>query len=585
MSMVINDLQWKIGGEAGFGIMTTGIVFSGICARGGLKTFAYPEYPSLIRGGHNTYQVYVNEKHASSQIQNVHLLVALNHDTFGLHVDELVDGAAVVYDPEDFPDGEPTAEGKELVLVPVHMSKVVREMKIDLVARNMVGVGASFALLDFPFEHVEDAIQDWFGQKKPELADENIALAKYGYEEIAEKNKDFDYQLQAKKADPQMVISGNIATSMGAIQAGMKFYAAYPMTPSSGILGFLAKHENEFDLVVKQTEDELAAMNMVVGAGFTGVRSMTATSGGGFALMVEAFGMAGISEVPCVVVMGQRPGPSTGLPTWGSQGDLQFMLTASQGEFPRIVLTPGDPTECFYTTVEAFNLAEKYQVPVIILIDKYNQASWQSIEPFDTSTVEINRGKLLSQEELDAIVKKEGEYLRFKHTDDGVSPRAIPGMKDGRHLGTSYEHEEAGYTTEDEEETVKQNDKRFRKMEVYVEKDAKTPELFGPKDADVTLVGWGSTKLPVLQALQLAEAEKLSVNYLHFVHTFPLPVAAVQAVFSKTKKTLCIEGNKLGQLENLLKQDTDIQMDAHFRKYGGRPFYPEEIIQKVKELV
>ncbi|MFH1426465.1 MAG: 2-oxoacid:acceptor oxidoreductase subunit alpha [Candidatus Kerfeldbacteria bacterium] len=583
--MVINRMQWKIGGSAGEGIMTTGMIFSKVCARAGLKTCAYPEYPSLIRGGHNTYQIFVNDKHATSQLRDVHLLVALNKESIALHIDELIDGSAVIYDPDDWGDETPSVEGKDVIMVPVEMTKFAKEHEVDKVARNTVALGASFGMLGLSLENLEGVIQDWFGKKKPELVDENMEQAEAGYEAVAGKYEQFGYRLERKKGKPQTVISGNAAIAIGAIKAGMKFFAAYPMTPSSDILSYLAKKEKDYNLVVKQTEDELAAMNMIIGAGFAGVRSMTATSGGGFALMTEALGMAGIAETPCVVVMGQRPGPSTGLPTWGGQGDLNQVLGASQGEFPRIVLAPGDPKECFYLTHEAFNLAEKYQAPVVILVDKYNQQTWLSMPHFKTSNLKLERGKMMAQKDLDKIIGAGSEYLRYKHTDDGISPRTLPGMANGRHVASSYEHFENGHTTESEEETVKQYDKRFKKMETFVENDAEGPKYYGTEDALVTVVGWGSTKLPAIEMLRLAEEEDVPVNYLHFTYIDPLPKEKVFEAFAHTHKTLCVEGNKLGQLENWLKQQADITMNGNFHKYGGRPFYPEEMLEKVKEML
>jgi 2-oxoglutarate ferredoxin oxidoreductase subunit alpha len=580
-----NSLQWKIGGEAGFGIMTTGLIFSRICARGGLKIFAYPEYPSLIRGGHNTYQIAVDAKQATSQIRDVHMLVCLNKETLELQQDQLIDKSSVIYDPKDFKGEEPIVEGKDIVWVPVPMTEIIAEQKAAKVARNTISIGASFGLLNYPWEHVESVIRDWFGKKKPEVIESNISLAKAGYDAVAEKAEHFPYALEAQPDAPkQMVVSGNGASAMGALKAGMKFFAAYPMTPSSDFLSYYAKKERDYDLVVKHTEDEIAAMNMVIGAAFTGARSMTATSGGGFALMGEALGMAGIAEVPVVVVNGQRPGPSTGLPTWTSQADLRFVLHASQGEFPRIVLTPGDAREAFYMTHEAFNLAEKYQLPVVIILDKYNQQSWQSVELFDTEGLSVDRGKLITQEEVTAIVEKDGEYLRFKQTEDGISERALPGMIGARHVGSSYEHEENGYTTEDEDETVRQNDKRFRKLEKFLRDDAKAPELFGPEDADVTVVGWGSTLLPMQEALKRAQAEGISVNYLHFTYIDPFPVELALPALEKAKKTLCVEGNKLGQFEGWVREKTGFEMTDHYRTYGGRPFYAEDILEKVKSL-
>jgi len=381
-----------------------------------------------------------------------------------------------------------------------------------------------------------------------------------------------------------MVVSGNEAIALGAIQAGLKLFAAYPMTPSSAILSSLAKNEKKYNLVVKHTEDELAAMNLIIGAGFAGARAMTATSGGGFALMTEALGMAGIAEVPVVVIMGMRGGPSTGLPTWTSQGDLRFVLHASHSEFPRLVLAPGDAQECFYLTHQAFNLAEIYQLPVIILVDKYVQESWQSIPLFNTAKLQINRGKLLTQTQL-AKRAAEEIFPRYQHTADGISNRALPGLAGGIHIASSYEHTPEGYTTEDETEVTAQNDKRFKKLDAYLAKDVCGPKLYGAKKADVTLIGWGSTKLPGQQVLRLAEKQNISVNYLHFTYLDPLPINLVQTALQNCQKTLCVEGNKLGQFEGLLKQKIGFTMTGHYREYGARPFYPEKILEQVKKIL
>ncbi|MCW1930021.1 MAG: 2-oxoacid:acceptor oxidoreductase subunit alpha [Candidatus Kerfeldbacteria bacterium] len=577
------SVQWKIGGEAGFGIMTTGLIFSRVMARGGLKTFAYPEYPSLIRGGHNTYQVTVDPVQSTSQLHTVHLLVALNRETITLHEAELADNAAVVYDPDDWGTETPTLTHATATLVAVPLTALTKQLDSARVARNTVSLGASFALLNYPWEIVEGVINDWFGRKKPELAAKNLALTKAGYDAVIGKYNFPHHVAPVAGAPKQMVISGNGSIAMGAMKAGMKFYAAYPMTPSSDILGYLARQEDTMGLVVKHTESEIAAMNMAIGAGFAGVRAMTGTSGGGFALMVEALGLAGIAEVPVVVVMGQRPGPSTGLPTWTSQSDLRFVLHASQGEFPRIVLAPGDAQECFYVTYHAFNLAEIYQLPVLILVDKYVQESWQSVEPYDTSKLTIDRGSLLSAEQV--LARNEKHFKRHEHTDTGISPRTVPGVPGGVHIASSYEHNEEGFTTEDELETTKQNDKRMRKLDTYLMKHAHGPQFFGPENADITIVGWGSTKLTALAAVRIAEERGISMNYLHFTEIYPLPVAQTVEAFNRTKKTLCVEGNKLGQFEQWVFENTGIRMTGNFHKYGGRPFYPEEIIEQALNLI
>ncbi|MFA5994985.1 MAG: 2-oxoacid:acceptor oxidoreductase subunit alpha [Patescibacteria group bacterium] len=584
--MITNKLQWKIGGEAGFGIMTTGVIFSKICTRGGLRTFAYPEYPSLIRGGHNTYQVTIDAQQATSQIHNVHLLVALNKASVTAHAYELMNGAAVIYDPADFAEEAPNLVGKEIVWVPVAMNDILKAKGAERIARNTIAIGASFGLLNYPFEYIEQVLKDWFGVKKPKLVEDNLVLAKAGYDATYQKYANYQFQLEPIKENARhMVLSGNRAIALGALQAGMKFYAAYPMTPSSDILGYMAKVERDMNIVVKHTEDEIAAMNMIIGAGMAGVRAMTGTSGGGFALMTEALGMAGMAEVPIVTVMGQRPGPSTGMPTWTAQGDLRMTLHASQGEYPMIVLAPGDIEECFYYTYKAFNLAEQYQLPVIILVDKYVQESWQSVVPFDTSKLKINRGKVVAQAELDKILANKEKFLRYKLEPDGISARSLPGMAGGRYIATSYEHDEYSTTTELEHEVTAQYDKRFKKLDTFLRNDSEAPKLYGEPNAAVTIVGWGSTKLTVLETLRLAKEQNISVNYLHFVQIQPLPVQAVQQAFANAKKTICIEGNKTGQLEGWLKQQADVKCTKSLHKYGGRPFYPEEILEQVKKLL
>ncbi len=586
--MITNRLQWKIGGEAGFGIMTIGFVFSKICTRGGLRTFAYPEYPSLIRGGNNTYQIVVDADQATSQRHEVHLLACLNKETFVLHKNQLTDDAAIIYDPADFNGGAPESipHKSNQMFVPVPMSAIVQQRGGIRVERNTIALGASFGLLGYPFHFIEEVLADWFGKKKAELARTNIELANIGYEAVVGKYKNYSYALEPVVHNKlQMVVSGNRAIAMGALKAGMKFYAAYPMTPSSEILGYLARQERTMNIVVKHTEDEIAAINMAIGAAFAGVRAMTGTSGGGFALMVEALGMAGIAEVPIVIVMGQRPGPSTGMPTWTAQGDLRFVLHASQGEYPVIVLSPGDVTECFYLAFTAHNLAEKYQLPVILLVDKYVQESWQSVAPFNTESLQVQRGKLLTQTELDEAVKITGKYLRYQHAVDGVSARVLPGMPSGRYIASSYEHDETSFSTEDAAEVTAQMDKRFSKLNTFLANDVQGPEFYGEPDAQVTIVGWGSTKLPALEALRLASQAGITLNYLHFTYIQPLPVAQVQQAFSKIKQSLIVEGNKQGMLAGWIKQHTGIVSSASFNKYNGRPFYPEELVAQAKQLL
>lgn len=368
------------------------------------------------------------------------------------------------------------------------------------------------------------------------------------------------------------VLALNEAIAFGSISAGCKFFSAYPMTPINGLIAFMASAAEKYGFIYKQPEDEISAINMAIGASFAGVRSLTATSGGGFALMTEAFGMAGMTETPLVVVMGQRPGPSSGLPTWTGQGDLNFMLNASQGEFLRFVLAPGDLEEAFEMTVEAFNLADKYQAPVIILIDKFLAESCQTTEMFKFDNVKIDRGKILTPEQFAKLT----DFKRYENTKDGISPRAMPGKGGPFFVANSYEHEEHGFSTESEKQITDMIEKRARK-EVLAEAEMPAPTFFGPENAEYTFVGWGSTKAPMLEALKTLNESGNKANYLHFTHLSPLNGDKVLKILKSLKKTVLIEGNSTGQLGRLIMEKTGIRLQKRFLKYDGRPFFPCEI--------
>jgi len=402
MTVKVNNLNWKIGGEAGYGILSAGEIFAYACAHGGLETFAYLEYPSLIRGGHNTYQVLVREDNVQSHSSQVDLLVALNKETIDRHLTEVVKDGALVYDSNEKDLRDYVCSRADAGCLGVPLEDLTKQAGGEKVMRNMVAVGVSFGLVKYPYDFIVELIDQVFSKKGAKMVQLNQAAAKAGYDyaqtNFAEK---FDYQLKVKlNKDQRMLINGNEAIALGAIKAGLKFYAAYPMTPATSILHYLVAQERDYKLVVKQTEDEIAAMNMVVGASFAGVRSMTATSGGGFALMSEALGLAGMTECGTVVVIAQRPGPATGLPTWTEQGDLRFALHAGQGDFPRVVLAPGDPEECFYMTFQAHNLADKYQLPVIVLTDKYMAEARQTVPFFNTESSQLSTSHVINLQGL-----------------------------------------------------------------------------------------------------------------------------------------------------------------------------------------
>ncbi|HBH45966.1 MAG: hypothetical protein A2445_02810 [Candidatus Jacksonbacteria bacterium RIFOXYC2_FULL_44_29] len=381
-----------------------------------------------------------------------------------------------------------------------------------------------------------------------------------------------------KNEKNKILISGNEAIALGAIKAGLKFYAAYPMTPASSILHFLAGHEHEYKILVKQTEDELAAMNMTIGASLAGVRAMCATAGGGFALMVEGLGFGGMIETPLVVGVVSRPGPATSMPTWSAQGDLRFVMHAAPDEFPRIILAPGDAAEAYHLTFRAFNLADKYQLPVIILSDKNLAESYFTVEQkeFSEGNFAIDRGRIAQA----LTGQPNSTYLRYDPSiPDGVSPRAIPGTPGRLFLANSDEHDEVGYSEEDSASRSAQMDKRMRKIATIIKNQSLgLPKWYGPAKANLTLICWGSNKGVALAAIsQLPDC-----NVLHFSELYPLDVPRVQAELGKIKRSLCVEGNYSGQFADYLYERTGYQVNERLLKYDGRPFWVEEIVAKVK---
>lgn len=584
-----SELRVKIGGEAGFGIKAAGQTLARSFMAAGLEVFDLTEYPSLIRGGHNTYTLRVSSRPISSHVEAVDVLVALNAETARLHIDELVPGGAVVFDPDD---GAPEwADGRDVLPVPVPLARIARDAG-GKIMRNTVALGAVLALVGFDLEYLAEGLRAQFSHKAPEVAESNVTAARGGYEAARELAPDFWLRISPVPDAPRrLLVDGNEAIGLGALAAGVGMYAAYPMTPASSLLHFMAAHERQAHVVVKHTEDEIAAMNMVVGAAFTGTRAMCASAGGGFALMVEAFGMAGVSESAVVVGVFTRPGPATGLPTWTEQSDLRYVIHASQGEFPRVVLAPGDRSDAFELTWKAFNLADQLQTPVIILGDSYLSDNRQSVPYFDLDAVTVDRGKLVAEgdaashpEALDA----DGRYLRYKLTDDGVSWRILPGVTGARQLANSYEHDERGFGSAGEVASVRaaQNEKRMAKLEL-----ARTlvppPAFFGPppEDADIGMIVFGTTKGPALEAQAWLAEEGVSLALMQIVTVWPFPAEETAAFIESSPRTTVVEGNITGQLEGLIREQCLLSVEARLHRHDGRPFSPERIYAHVKEVL
>ncbi len=577
------DIQWVIGGEAGYGIMTVGLMMGKIFTRLGLSVFDYVEYPSLIRGGHNAYYVRASDEEIFCQKQPIDILVALNRDTIDKHKNELSPKAAVMYDPNvtkvepgEFPEG--------IVLIPVPFLEITKQTGADRLMINTVAIGSTLGVVHNDYGVLQGILQDVFGKKGEKVIGENINTSKAGFDYVV-KNFPGKFSVSIKKLPQKnLFIGGAEAIGLGSIRAGVQFAAIYPMTPINGVITTLTTHALEYGIVVKEPEDEIAGINMAIGASFAGVRSIAATSGGGFSLMVEGLGLASQTETPLVIIEGMRPGPATGMPTWTGQGDLRFVMHAAQDDFPRIVLAPGDYLEEFTFTMHAFNLAEKYQLLVIVLTDKYLNEGHATVdaEVFKAASAGyvVNRGKMLT----DVQALQETDYKRYALVEDGISPRSIPGQQGGIALNGSDEHDEKGLYNEEAHVRIAMMNKRFTKLQKALS-DIPQPVLYGEKEAPLTIIAFGSTKLTVLEAIKWLKKENIAVNFLQVSYLLPFPSETVASVIKSAKKTLVIEGNKTGQFEGLIKEQTGLPIDHNFRKYDGRPFYPEEIVAKVKLLL
>lgn len=571
---------WKIGAPAGFGVLSIGHSMARIAGRAGLQSYNYSEYPSLIQGGHNTSEVLMSPGLASASKFLVDCLVCLTPDTFELHKHRLHENSLLVYDPV-LPNPEIDAKHIQLPL-----QDILASQKAEKIMTNTIALGASVALLGGSLEEVKQLITDQFGKKKPQLLDMNIACGTAGFEYITE-NYDAEIipVLSSSKApeQPMAILDGNAAFSLGAVAANCKFYAAYPMSPSSSVVEFLAAWQHQTGMVVRHAEDEIGVVNEALGASFMGVRSATGTSGGGFALMAESVSYAGVAEIPLVIFVAQRPGPATGMPTWTEQGDLLFATFAGHGEFPKILLAPGDVTEMIALTKKAFNLAEMYQTPVIVLSDKLLSESPQSIDhhSFQQALAEhpVDSGKTIKESD-------QSPYLRYAVTDDGISPRLIPGTPGSFYQANSYEHLEDSHTTEDADQRIAQVNKRAKKETTYLKKDFDGPTVYGnPNTAAATIVCWGAVKGAALAAQQTLRIQDLDVAILHFTHVSPMDPKKVQGHFKDGQKYLLVENNSTGQFGQLLKLYADVDIEEKLLKYDGRPVFTEEIVAAIKKMI
>jgi 2-oxoglutarate/2-oxoacid ferredoxin oxidoreductase subunit alpha len=583
MSNLNNRLVVKLAGAAGQGIKTAGVIIAKSFKRAGYKTFSYTEYPSLIRGGHNVYQIEIYDTPMSSVSQETDILLALDQPSITLHWQEIPEGGAIIYDGNtiNLTEEQITAiADKKITLYPIKLLELAQQQGGNALMKNTVALGALWKVTGLDLEVIKPVLAETYNKTK-EMVDLNLKCLTAGAEAVVLGENKYTTNLSPKdEFKNDIIITGNEAIALGAIAGGVRLYSSYPMTPASSILSTLAEEGPKYGMIVKQAEDEITAANMVIGANHGGTRAMCGTSGGGFDLMTEALSLAGMTEVPFTCVIGQRPGPATGAPTWTAQGDLNLALHAGHGDFPRIVLAPGDAEEAFYLTTEALNLAEKYQTPVLILSDKYLAENNYSVPKFDMKKVTIDRGKLLQPSEFAANQDK----LRYELTEDGVSTRWFPGDNVNTFLANSDEHTTKGYSTEESKEMADMMAKRSRK-ETTIKQALPDPVIYGdPATADLVVISWGSNKPTILDAMTALKTKGIKIAFMQVTYIWPLKEETIKTFLSQSKKRAILEGNISGQLHKLIWMYTGIEIEHKLFKYDGRPIFFEEAVAFLSDV-
>ena len=566
-----------IGGAAGQGVATPGDILALLFSRRGLHLNAYNAYQSIIRGGHTFLTIRAGVDEVSNLGDGIDLLIPLNQDTMERHLRLLTDGGACIYNSDTIKAGT-AAEGVQLCPLPV---STLADITRNKVAQNTLALGAALSMMGVGFNVLEGVFQAQFGRKGEAVVNENVSIARAGYEYATANFKPFAKPLPMTDKR-YAVLSGNTALAMGGAAAGCKFYCAYPMSPSTGVLHWMAAHGRKAGILVRQVEDEIGVINMAIGAAHGGVRSMCATSGGGFALMTEGLGLSAMAEIPVVAINCMRAGPSTGVPTKTEQGDLWQALGAAFGDFPRVIAAPLDIGDCFTLMPEIFNLTDRFQCPGIVLCDLLLSEGRLSVDPklLDFNP-HIDRGEMITSNG-----EVHDEYLRYKITESGVSPRAIPGIAGFTHVVSSDEHEENGVLISDEYTNHAKRrvmmDKRMRKV-AGIEAAVAPPVLDGPADADVTLIGWGSTDGTIKEARAMLAEQGITTNQLQIRWIVPLHGDAILKILHGAKRTIMVENNYSGQFARYLRSETSFVADGHIRKYDGEPFMPHHIVEAVRD--
>ena len=573
------DYTLRVGGEAGQGLATVGGALAQVFSKIGFHVFTHQDYMSRVRGGHNFYQIRFSDKEISASREMVDILLALDLNTVEIHRKSVRNEGFILYDSEI---AKKKFEEPEFIDIPFR--KIALDVGKNSVMANTVATGAVLGLLDLGLEALRNVLRKAFRDKGDEIIQKNIACAEAGYN-YARTNcpRCEAFGIREPEYRRLMLIDGVHALGMGAVMSGCKFYSGYPMTPSTGILDYMASRAEEYNMVVEQAEDEISAINMALGASFAGVRAMTGSSGGGFALMVEGLSLAGMTETPIVIAEMQRPGPATGLPTRTEQADLLFVLHAAHGEFPRVIFEPGTPEQAFYLINKAFELAEKYQIPVFIQSDQYLTDTEWTYEKFDLDHLIYNDYRL-RQKDLEGVK----DYKRFKYTDTGISPFAVPG-ESGKHLvvADSDEHDEEGHIIEDGETRIRMVQKRLFKKLPLIKKEIEAPLLYGDSSPKIVLVGHGSTYGVIKEVVDTIPKEQ-KVAMMHFSQIYPFPEQDKFDYIELLKNadlTICIENNATGQFARLIRAETGFEFSHQISRYDGRPFTIENLKEELHAYI
>ncbi|NHJ84096.1 MAG: 2-oxoacid:acceptor oxidoreductase subunit alpha [Asgard group archaeon] len=564
------DISIVLCGAAGQGIKTVEQFLTHVLQKEGYNVAATKEYMSRVRGGTNSTEIRISSNRVTAYVDRIDIFIPLNDTAIPRQKNRITKDTIIISEPEFIKD----IDVNEYKIIEIAWTEIAKEIG-NKVYSNVIAAGVIAGLFDIDIENGKEYLTDRFSSKGEQIVQKNIEAFDKGCEiaERIKKEKDLKISIKKKKEiAKELIFNGAAVVGMGAIAGGCNFICSYPMSPSTGVLVFLAENSDEFEILVEQAEDEIAAINSSLGASYAGARAMVTTSGGGFALMGEGISLSGMIETPIVVHIAQRPGPATGLPTRTEQGDLELALYSGHGDFPRIILAPGSLEDAFYITQQAFNIAQKYQTPVIILTDQFFMDLYYNFPKLDLSKITID----------DEIIKTEKNYQRYKLAENGISPRGIPGFGEGLVRADSDEHDEDGFITEDLDSTrIKMVHKRLNKLD-EIKKNIISPNFYGKENYETLIIAWGSTHSAIKEALDIINND--SIAYLHYKQVYPIH-PKTQEWIKKAKKIIIIENNVTSQFGKLIKLDTGREIEHKILKYNGMPFSVEELVEKINKIL